>query len=432
VRIFEFIAAKKAEHSIKTMCRVLGVSRSGFHAWVTRPPSPRALEDPRLTTRIGALFALRRKVYGSPRIWADLVVDDGERIGRKRVERLMRQAGLSGLQVKKCRPTTIQVPGVRVADDLLDRDFAAGAPNRCWVADITYLRTWEGWLYLVAVQDLFSRRIVGWSMADHMRTELVSDALGMALAHRRPDPELIWHSDQGSQFVSLAFGQQARAAGSAQSMGSRGDCFDNAVAESFFATLKKELIHRRSWPTKAELRTEVFDYIEVFYNRQRRPRHARHAIPARLREQHSEPGRDQSRRFAARVPHQDQVHCTNHDRDRLINPCPPKRGNSTLSVTTGWSLTSIATTPGAPANGTRHSQKIVVGFVARSEPRPEPSRRPLPSLRQNPQRSREVRGGTQSTVSLHTTSAAGVRIVAPRVVLGGILRRTGEGTVVAI
>ncbi len=162
------------------------------------------------------------------------------------------------------------MPGVRVADDLLDRGFAAGAPDRCWVADITYLPTWEGWLYLVAVQDLYSRRIVGWSMADHMRTELVTDALQMALARRRPARGLIWHCDQGSQFVSLAFGQQARAAGIAQSMGSRGDCFDNAVAKSFFATLKKELIHRHTWATKAELGLEVFDYIEVFYNRQRR------------------------------------------------------------------------------------------------------------------------------------------------------------------
>ncbi len=268
--IFGFIAAKKAEHSIKIMCRVLEVSRSGFHAWARRSPSPRAVEDARLTVRIRELFKLRRDVYGSPRIWADLVVDDGEQLGRKRVERLMREAGLCALMEKKWKATTVRVPGVRVADDLLDRDFAAAAPNRCWVADITYLRTWEGWLYLVAVQDLYSRRIVGWSMADHMRTELVTDALQMALAHRRPDRGLIWHSDQGSQFVALAFGQQARAAGIAQSMGSKGDCFDNAVAESFFATIKKELIHRRSWPTKAELRTEVFDYIEVFYNRQRR------------------------------------------------------------------------------------------------------------------------------------------------------------------
>ena len=268
--MFGFIAAKKAEHPIAMMCRVLEVSRSGFHAWVKRPPSPRAIEDARLTDRIGELHARSRGVYGSPRIWLDLVLDDGERIARKRVERLMRQGGISGLIEKKFKATTIRVPGVRVADDLLERDFSAGAPNERWVADITYLRTWEGWLYLVAVQDLYSRRIVGWSLADHMRADLVTDALGMALAHRRPNPGLIWHSDQGSQFVSLAFGQQARAAGIAQSMGSKGDCYDNAVAESFFATIKKELIHRRSWPTKAQLRTEVFDYIEVFYNRQRR------------------------------------------------------------------------------------------------------------------------------------------------------------------
>jgi putative transposase len=252
------------------MCLVLEVSRSGYHAWAARPLSARGAEDARLTVRIRELHEQRRKVYGSPRIWADLVVDDGERIGRKRVERLMRQAGLSGLITKKYKATTVRVPGVRVAEDLLDRDFSACAPNQRWVADITYLRTWEGWLYLVAVQDLYSRRIVGWSMADHMRTELVSDALQMALQRRRPDRGLVYHSDQGGQFVSLAFGQQARKAGISQSMGSTGDCFDNAVAESFFATLKKELIHRRAWPTKAELRTEVFDYIEVFYNRERR------------------------------------------------------------------------------------------------------------------------------------------------------------------
>jgi putative transposase len=268
--VFEFIAAKKAEHPVKTMCRVLDVSRSGYHAWARRAPSRRAREDARLTGRIREIHAANRRVYGSPRVHAELRLVDGERVGRKRVERLMRAAGLSGLQARKWRRTTIRVPGVRVAEDLVDRAFMAAVPDRLWVADITYLRTWEGWLYLAAVQDVYSRRIVGWSMADHMRAELVVDALQMALAHRRPAPGLIWHSDQGSQFVSLAFGQAARAAGIAQSMGSRGDCFDNAVAESFFATLKKELIHRRSWPTKAELRTEVFDYIEVFFNRQRR------------------------------------------------------------------------------------------------------------------------------------------------------------------
>ncbi|HWI07731.1 MAG TPA: IS3 family transposase [Solirubrobacteraceae bacterium] len=199
MKVFGFVLSRKAEHSIALMCRVLEVARSGYHAWAARPMSARGVEDARLTARIRELHDKRRKVYGSPRIWADLVVDDGERIGRKRVERLMRQAGLSGLISRKYKATTIRVPGVRVADDLLDRDFAAGAPNRCWVADITYLRTWDGWLYLVAVQDLYSRRIVGWSMADHMRTELVTDALQMALARRRPGRGLIWHSDQGSQ-----------------------------------------------------------------------------------------------------------------------------------------------------------------------------------------------------------------------------------------
>jgi putative transposase len=272
VTVFGFIAAKRTEHSVKTMCRVLEVSRSGFHAWAKRAPSPRALKDARLTERIRQIHAEHRQVYGSPRIHAELVMASGERVGRKRVERLMRQAGISGLVARKRGRTTVRVPGVRVCEDLVDRAFMAAAPDRLWVADITYLRTWEGWLYLVAVQDVYSRRIVGWAMDSHMRTELVTAALQMALTRRRPAPGLIWHSDQGGQFVSLAFGQQARAAGIAQSMRSRGDCYDNAVAESFFATLKKELIHRRSWPLKAELRTEVFDYIEVFYNRQRRHR----------------------------------------------------------------------------------------------------------------------------------------------------------------
>jgi putative transposase len=277
--IFRFVAAKKAEHSIKTMCRVLGVSRSGFHAWERRAPSARQLQDERLLERIREIHAENRGVYGSPRVHAELALADGVRVGRKRVERLMRQAAISGLVARQRGRTTIRVPGVRFCEDLVDRAFLASAPDRLWVADITYLRTWEGWLYLVAVQDVFSRRIVGWSMADHMRTELVTDALQMALAHRRPAPGLIWHSDQGSQFVSLAFGQKARAAGIAQSMGSRGDCFDNAVAESFFATIKKELIHQRSWPSKAELRTEVFEYIEVFFNRRRRHSTLGHVSP---------------------------------------------------------------------------------------------------------------------------------------------------------
>ena len=197
--IFRFIAAKKAEHSIQAMCRVLGVSRSGFHAWENRAPSARQREDERLLQRIRQIHSENRKVYGAPRIHAELRLADGVRVGRKRVERLMRQAGLTGLVARKRGKTTVRVAGVRVCEDLVDRAFLAAAPNRLWVADITYLRTWEGWLYLIAVQDLFSRRIVGWSMADHMRTDLVTDALQMALAQRRPGPGLIWHSDQGSQ-----------------------------------------------------------------------------------------------------------------------------------------------------------------------------------------------------------------------------------------
>ena len=166
--------------------------------------------------------------------------------------------------------TTIRVPGVRVADDLVERRFRPAAADVLWVADITYLRTWEGWVYLAAVQDAYSRRIVGWSMADHMRSELVVDALQMGLHRRRPAPGLIHHSDQGSQFVSLAFGQKARDAGIAVSMGSKGCAYDNAVAESFFATLKKELVHRRSWPTRRELISEVFEFVEGFYNTTRR------------------------------------------------------------------------------------------------------------------------------------------------------------------
>jgi putative transposase len=197
--VFGFIAAKKAEHSIQMMCRVLGVSRCGFHAWATRPPSQRAVADQHLTEQIVAIHAANRGVYGSPRVHAELRLEHGIRVGRKRVERLMRHAGITGLIPRRRGRTTIRVPGVRVCEDLVDRAFAAAAPNRVWVADITYLRTWQGWLYLVAVQDLYSRRIVGWSMADHMRTELVTDALQMALTARRPAKGLIWHSDQGGQ-----------------------------------------------------------------------------------------------------------------------------------------------------------------------------------------------------------------------------------------
>jgi putative transposase len=270
VSIYRLISAERAEFPVSVQCELLGVSRSGFYGWATRTPSDRDIADLWLTEKIEEIHKRALGVYGARRIHADLRLAYGIRVGRKRVERLMREAGISGLVTRKRGRTTISVPGVRVADDLVERDFRPAAPDVLWVADITYLRTWEGWLYLAAVQDAFSRAIVGWSMADHMQAELVTDALQMALHRRRPEPGLVHHSDQGSQYVSLAFGQQARDAGIAVSMGSRGDAYDNAVAESFFATLKKELVNRRSWPTRRELTAAVFEYIEVFYNRERR------------------------------------------------------------------------------------------------------------------------------------------------------------------
>ena len=268
--VYRMISAEKARTPVSVACELLGVSRSGYYAWASRVPSDRALSDAWLLEKIREIWTQNRQVYGAPRVHAELRMGQGIRVGRKRVERLMRQAGLSGLQQRRRGKTTVRVPGVQVADDLVERRFRPAAPNVLWVADITYLHTWEGWLYLAAVQDAFSRRIVGWSMAEHMRTELVLDALQMALARRQPQPGLIWHSDQGSQFVSLTFGQACGKAGIARSMGSRGDCYDNAVAESFFATLKKELVHRHSWPTRRELTTAVFDYVDAFYNPRRR------------------------------------------------------------------------------------------------------------------------------------------------------------------
>jgi putative transposase len=270
VTCYRMVLAEKARTPVSVACELLGVSTSGFYTWASRAPSDRELSDAWLIKRIKQIHADNRQVYGSRRVTAELRLGEGVVVSRKRVQRLMRQAGLSGLVARKRGRTTIRVPGVRVADDLVERHFRPETPDVLWVADITYLRTWEGWLYLAAVQDAYSRRIVGWSMADHMRAELVVDALQMALHRRRPRPGLVHHSDQGSQFVSLAFGQKARDAGIAVSMGSKGCAYDNAVAESFFATLKKELVHRRSWPTRRELISEVFEFVEGFYNTTRR------------------------------------------------------------------------------------------------------------------------------------------------------------------
>jgi putative transposase len=268
VSCYRFIVAERASVSVSLLCRVLGVSRSGFYAWERRPGSERALADVRLLERIGQIHRKSRGIYGSPRVHAELR-RQGVRVGRKRVERLMAAAGLSGLHERRKRRTTIRLRGVRVASDLVGRDFNPQAPNRLWASDIKEIPTGEGTLYLASVIDCFSRSVVGWSMRADMRAELVVEALEMALDRRRPPGELIHHSDQGAQYVSLAFGRRCRQAGIARSMGSKGDCYDNAVCESFHATLEKELLRRRRFATRQQARTALFDYIETFYNRER-------------------------------------------------------------------------------------------------------------------------------------------------------------------
>ena len=263
--LYRFIAAEKANHSISLMCRLLGVSRSGFHAWERRPPSDRALADAWLGEQLAAIHRNSCGTYGARRVHAALR-RQGIRVGRKRVERLMRARGLTGAVPRKRARTTIRVPGVRPAADLVGRDFAPSAPNQLWVADIKYIPTAAGWLYLAAVIDCFSRRVVGWSMRDDLRSELVVDALEMAVARRQPRPGLIHHSDQGKQYVSLLFGERCRDAGIDISIAST-SAYDNAVAESFFASLTKDLLRRQQFRSRAEARTALFDYIETFYNR---------------------------------------------------------------------------------------------------------------------------------------------------------------------
>ena len=259
--------ANQADHKVATMCRVLGVSRSGYYAWLKRAPSARAEEDERLKVRIDEIHEQSRGTYGVPRIHIELK-DADERVSRKRIGRLMRDLGLRGVCRRRFVKTT-QRDAARPAPDLVERNFSASKPNELWVADATYIPTWEGFLFLAVVLDVFSRRIVGWAMANHLRTELMLDALGMAVAQRRPEG-VIHHSDQGSQYTSIAFGNRSREMGIQISMGSVGDCYDNAMAESFFATLECELIDRTTFHTRKEAQLEVFDFIEAFYNRKRR------------------------------------------------------------------------------------------------------------------------------------------------------------------
>jgi putative transposase len=269
------------------MCRVLGVSPSGYYAWTGRPASRRAQQDAVLTAKICTAHTGSNGTYGAPRIHAELA-DQGVHVGRKRVARLMRNADLAGVSRRRFVTTTVKGDG-RQAPDLVNRNFTADKPNLLWVADITYCPTWSGFLYLAVVLDAFSRRIVGWSMATTLHTQIVLDALDMALWRRRPTG-VIHHSDQGSQYTSLAFGKRCREAGVRPSMGSVGDAYDNAMAESFFATLECELLDRRRFQTHAEARMAVFAFIEGFYNPRRRHSSLGYLSPAAFEKSALDPG----------------------------------------------------------------------------------------------------------------------------------------------
>jgi putative transposase len=289
VSCYRLIEAEKPHHQVSRLCRVLGVARAGYYAWAARPPSPRMLDDAYLGEQIRQIHARSRGTYGMPRVHAELRLGLGICVSRKRVARLLREHRLQGVHRRRRGGTTWRDPHASPAPDLVERQFTPPGPDRLWVADITQQRTGEGWLYLAVILDAFSRRVVGWSMADHLRTELVLDALDMAIAQRNPSAGLVHHSDHGCQYTSFAFGRRLAASELAASMGTVGDALDNAVAESFFATLECELLDRSPWSTRSGLRTAIFDFIEVFYNRQRRHSTLAYHPPAVYEQQHASP-----------------------------------------------------------------------------------------------------------------------------------------------
>ena len=278
------MSAHQADFPIATMCRVLGVSTSGYYAWSSRASSARDRSNKALIERISAIHTASHGTYGSPRIHAELAAS-GSSASRKRVARLMKAAHLQGVSRRRFVTTTVR-DGGRPAPDLVDRNFVATAPNMLWVADITYIPTWSGFLYLAVVLDVFSRRLVGWSMSTSLQGELVIAALNMALTARKPRG-VIHHSDQGTQYTSLAFGQRCREMGVCVSMGSVGDAYDNAMAESFFATLECELLDRHRFKTQAEARLAVFEFIEGFYNPRRRHSALGYLAPSEFERRHA-------------------------------------------------------------------------------------------------------------------------------------------------
>ena len=280
---FAFIDVEKAIYPLRLLCQVLRVSRSGYYAWRVRLPSGRALEDERLRPKIVEAFKTGRGTYGSPRVLGELI-DQGFEVGRRRIARLMRELGLRGVSPRKFRVTTDSNHQHPIAENVLARNFEAQLPNQKWVTDITYVWTSEGWLYLATVMDLYSRRIVGWSAADHMRTELCLDALRMAIKQRTKVDGLVQHSDRGVQYASDDYRAALKAHGIECSMSRRANCWDNAVAESFFGTLKNELIYRRPWLDRESARAAISEYIEVFYNRIRRHSTIGNMSPAKFEE----------------------------------------------------------------------------------------------------------------------------------------------------
>jgi transposase InsO family protein len=290
VNKYRFIVQVRNQYPVRLLCRVLGVGKSGLYRWLSRggAPTVKQAQDAVMIDTIRRAHVLTRGVYGYRRITAELR-EQGCVVNRKRIARLMSLAGLSGADRRrragKPRQAERQTPP---APDLVNRQFTADAPDQLWVADATYLRTWEGWLYLAVVVDAFSRKVVGWSISDRFTSELVIDAFGMAAHRRQPVAgQVIHHSDRGCQYTSYAFGSRLRDSGVLASMGSVADAYDNAMAETFFATIKTELVYRRSWPTRHELETEIFSYIEGFYNRVRRHSALGYVSPERYEYHHA-------------------------------------------------------------------------------------------------------------------------------------------------
>jgi len=282
---FAFVAAERANHAVARLCRVVGASVRGSYAWLRAIPVTRARAEAEAELRghIGRIFAARRQAYGSPRVHAELG-REGRRHSRRRVARLMREMGLSARRGRRRPPrTTDSRHDLPVAPNLLDRRFAAERPDAVWLADISYLPTDEGWLYLAAIEDLATREVVGWSMADHLRAGPCVDALVMALRRCDPPEGLIHHSDRGVQYASTPYREVLERHGVEQSMSRRGNCLDNAPMESFFASLKKEHVHGARFRTRDEARAAVFDYVEVFYNRQRLHSALSYRTPAEAR-----------------------------------------------------------------------------------------------------------------------------------------------------